>query len=46
VFEGWVKEAIWPIRGRMVGNGSLGEGVNETWRTGVLFIIVWIVWRE
>jgi hypothetical protein len=24
----------------------VGEGVKETWRTGVVFIIVWIVVRE
>lgn len=30
----------------MTGNGSVGEGVKETWRTGVVLIIVWIVVRE
>jgi hypothetical protein len=30
----------------MAGNGESGEGVNETWRTGVVFIIVWMVVRE
>ncbi len=41
-----MKEPSWPIRGRITGNGSDGEGWNETWRTGVVFIIVWIVVRE
>ena len=30
----------------MTGNGSEGEGVKETWRTGVVLMIVWIVVRE
>ena len=30
----------------MTGNGSEGEGVKDTWRTGVVLIIVWIVVRE
>jgi hypothetical protein len=29
----------------MAGKGSSGEGVNETCRTGVVFIRVWIVVR-
>jgi hypothetical protein len=37
--EGREKEPICPIRGRMTGKGSV-EGVKETWRTGVVFIIV------
>jgi hypothetical protein len=44
--DGRAKEPICPIRGRMTGNESVGEGVKETWRTGVVFIIVWIVVRE
>lgn len=31
--------------GRIAGNGSVGEGLKETWRTGLVFIIVWIVVR-
>jgi hypothetical protein len=31
--------------GRIAGKGSVGEGVKETWRTGVVFIMVWIVVR-
>jgi hypothetical protein len=34
------------MRGRITGKGSAGEGWKETWRTGVVFIIVWIVVRE
>lgn len=45
VEEGRAKEPICPIMGRMAGNGSVGEGVNETWRTGVVFMIVWMVVR-
>jgi hypothetical protein len=41
-----VKDPICPIIGRMTGNGESGDGVNETWRTGVVFIIVWMVVRE
>jgi len=26
----------------MAGKGSVGEGLKETWRTGVVFMIVWI----
>lgn len=44
--DGREKEPIWPIRGRITGKGSLGDGVKETWRTGVVFIIVWIIVRE
>lgn len=40
-----MKDPIWPIIGRMAGNGSVGEGVNETWSTGVVFMIEWIVVR-
>lgn len=41
-----MKDPICPIKGRITGNGSDGEGVNETWRTGVVLIIVWIVVKE
>lgn len=44
--EGREKEPIWPIMGRITGKGSVGEGVKETWRTGVVLTIVWIVVRE
>lgn len=44
--EGREKEPICPIRGRITGKGSVGEGWKETWRTGVVFIIVWIVVKE
>jgi hypothetical protein len=44
--EGREKEPICPIRGRITGKGSAGEGWKETWRTGVVFIIVWIVVKE
>jgi hypothetical protein len=44
--EGREKEPICPMRGRITGKGSAGEGWKETWRTGVVFIIVWIVVRE
>lgn len=44
--EGREKDPIWPIMGRITGNGSVGEGVNEMWRTGVLLMMVWIVVRE
>lgn len=44
--DGREKDPIWPIMGRITGKGSVGEGEKETWRTGLVLIIVWIVWRE
>lgn len=46
VAEGLEKEPICPIKGRITGKGSVGEGWKETWRTGVVFMIVWIVVKE
>ena len=44
--DGREKEPIWPIMGKMTGKGSVDEGVNETWRTGVVLMIVWMVVSE
>ena len=41
-----MKEPIWPIKGRITGKGSDGDGVKDTWRTGVVLTIVWIDLRE
>jgi hypothetical protein len=30
----------------MTGKGSVGEGWKETWRTGVVLMMVWMVVRE
>jgi hypothetical protein len=30
----------------MTGNGSVGEEAKDTWRTGLVLMIVWIVVRE
>ena len=40
-----MNEPICPIRGSITGKGSVGAGVKETWRTGVVLIRVWIVVR-
>ena len=34
---------IRPIMGSMIGVGSGGSGMKETWRTGVVFMIEWTV---
>ena len=44
--DGREKEPIWPMRGRMTGKGSVGEGWKDTWRTGVVFIMVCMVVKE
>jgi hypothetical protein len=44
--DGRAKEPICPIKGRITGKGSVGDGMKETWRTGVVFTIVWIAVRE
>lgn len=43
--DGRLKEPIWPISGRMMGKGDEGL-LNETWRTGVVLMMEWIVWRS
>jgi hypothetical protein len=40
--DGYSNEPIWPIIGRMAGNGSSGPGLKDTWRTWESLIIVWI----
>lgn len=37
--EGWEKDPIWPIRGKITGKGEEG-GLKETWRTGEVLIMV------
>lgn len=33
--DGDSNDPMQPIMGSIAGNGSVGDGVNETWRTGV-----------
>lgn len=44
--DGYSNEPICPIIGRMVGNGSSGPGLKETWRTWEALMMEWIAPRS